>query len=106
MSKRRPRRPTRQHLPVRALLRQPEGDFYRLPELEIRGGTILTEGCRKVLDFTPEKLCLDLGAFVVTFYGHGLRIESLNGKRAVAAGAVERIDFAAKWGDSGHAGTV
>lgn len=105
MSKRRSRKP-RQRLPVRALLRQPAGDFYRLPELEIRGGTILTEGCRKVLDFTPEKLCLDLGAFVVTFYGRGLRIESLNGKRAVVAGAVGRIDLTAKWGDTGHAGTL
>lgn len=106
MSKRRPRKPPRQHLPVRTLLCQPEGDFYRLPELEIRGGTILTEGCRKVLDFTPEKLCLDLGTFVVTFYGRGLRIESLNGKRAVVAGAVGRIDLTAKWEDTDHAGTL
>lgn len=95
--RRRPRKPKTRPLPVRALLRQPEQNFYRLPELEIRGGAIVTEGCRKVLDFTPEKLCLDMGAFAVTFYGRGLAIESLNGKRAVVAGTVTRIDFAAKW---------
>ena len=96
MSKRKVPRKARP-LPVRALLRQPDGDFYRLPELEIRGGAIMTEGCRRILDFTPEKLCLDMGAFAVTFYGRGLRIESLNGKRALVAGAVARIDFTAKW---------
>ena len=82
---------------LRDLLRQPKEDFYRLPELEIRGGVILTEGCRKILDFEPQKLCLDMGRFVVTFYGDELRIESLNGKRAAVAGRVERIDFTAKW---------
>ncbi len=96
MNKRRHSRAPRP-LPVRALLRQPERDFYRLPELTIRGGAILTDGCRKVLEFTPEKLCLDMGPLAVTFYGRGLRIESLNGKRAVVAGTVTRIDFAAKW---------
>lgn len=80
-----------------AIFRQPSSDFYRLPELEIRGGVILTEGCRKILDFEPQKLCLDMGRFVVTFYGQGLHIESLNGKRAVVGGAVARIDFTAKW---------
>lgn len=93
--RRRSRRP--RPLPVRALLRQPEPAFYRLPELVIRGGTVLTDGCRRVLEFTPEKLCLDMGALAVTFYGRSLRIESLNGKRAVVAGTVTRIDFAAKW---------
>ena len=83
--------------PLASLFRQPAADFYRLPELEIRGGVILTEGCRKILDFEPQKLCLDLGRIVVTFYGQGLHIESLNGKRAVVGGAVARIDFTAKW---------
>ena len=96
MSKRRRSRKQRP-LPIRTLLRQPEQDFYRLPELTIRGGSVLTDGCRKVLEFTPEKICLDMGPLTVTLYGRGLRIESLNGKRAAVAGTVTRIDFAAKW---------
>lgn len=91
-----PRR--RKHpLSPRDLFRLPEKEFYRLPELEIRGGVVLTEGCRKILDFDTRRVCLDMGNFIVTFYGQTLRIESLNGKRAVVAGRITRIDFAAKW---------
>ena len=100
----RPRRPRPAHPApnLRGLFRQPKPTFYRLPELEIRGGIILTEGCRKVLDFDPQRLCLDMGRFVVTFYGQALRIESLNGKRAVVTGRVARIEFAPKWAQSGE----
>ncbi|HJD21691.1 MAG TPA: sporulation protein [Candidatus Gemmiger faecigallinarum] len=82
----------------RSLFRQPDAGFYRLPELEIRGGYILTDGCRRVLDFAPERLCLDMGRFVITLYGAGLRIESFAGRRLSVAGQVTRIDFTRKWG--------
>lgn len=76
---------------------QPDADFYRLPDLEIRSGRIVTDGCRRVLDFAPQKITLDVGSTVITFYGTALRIESLNGKRLTVAGRVARIDFAPKW---------
>lgn len=84
---------------LKDLFRQPEQDFYRLPDLEVRDGRIYTDGCRRVLDFTPQKLCLDLGAAIVTFYGDALRIESFSGRRLAVGGRVARIEFAAKWGD-------
>lgn len=66
---------------------QPAGRrFYRLPDLEIRSGRIVTDGCRRVLDFAPQKITLDVGGTVITFYGTALRIESLNGKRLTVAG--------------------
>ena len=52
---------------------------------------------RRVLDFAPQKITLDVGSTVITFYGTALRIESLNGKRLTVAGRVARIDFAPKW---------
>ena len=55
-------------------------------------------GCRRVLDFTPQTICLDLGEGIVTLYGQELRIESLSGKRLVAAGRVHRIELKNKWG--------
>ena len=67
------------------------------PDLEIRSGRIVTDGCRRVLDFAPQKITLDVGSTVITFYGTALRIESLNGKRLTIAGRVARIDFAPKW---------
>ena len=51
----RPRKP-RERPDLRRLAAPPPADFYRLPELELRGGNLLTDGCRRVLDFTPQ-LC-------------------------------------------------
>lgn len=50
-----------------------------------------------MLDFAPEKICLDMGDFIVTFYGGGLRIESLNGKRLLLTGRITAITFQNKW---------
>ena len=59
--------------------------------MELRGGSLLTDGCRRVLDFTPQRICLDMGDTLVTLYGEDLRIEILRGQkidsgRAVCAG--------------------
>ena len=93
----RPRR-SRQRFDPGSLLSQPPRQFYFLPELEIRGGLIITDGCRRVLDFTPQTIYLDLGEGIVTLYGQELRIESLSGKRLVAAGRIHRIELKNKWG--------
>lgn len=97
--RRRPRRPRAAPLHPRDLFRQPEQDFYRLPDLEIRGGRVYTDGCRRVLDFTPQKISLDLGSAIITLYGGGLRIESFAGRRLSVSGQVARLEFSAKWGD-------
>ena len=59
---------------------------------------MLTDGCRRVLEFTPERICLDMGRSVITLYGADLGIESLAGKRLSVTGRVTRIDFTRKWG--------
>lgn len=81
------------------LFAQPSDTFYRLPEFELRGKSLLTRGCRRVLEFTPERICLDMGSFTVTFYGAALQIESLTGKSLILTGKIRRIDFANKWGE-------
>ena len=58
--KRTSRRRTEKQAPVR-LFGQPAPGFYRMPDLVVRGGRVVTDGCRRVLDFTPQKLCLDMG---------------------------------------------
>lgn len=78
---------------------QPESRFYRLPELEVRGGMILTDGCRRVLDLTDQRLSLDMGRVVITLYGEALRIESFSGRRLSVKGRVARIEFVRKWRD-------
>ena len=56
--KQHPRRRSKRRTPaptLHDLLRQPDADFYRLPDLEIRSGRIVTDGCRRVLDFAPTE---------------------------------------------------
>lgn len=84
------------------LLAQPSAAFYRLPEFSLRGGYLTTDGCRKVLDFQPDKISLDMGNFLVTFYGAELRIESFSGKRLILAGRIQDISFRSKWGEQGN----
>lgn len=84
------------------MLAQPPDSFYRLPEFSLRGRCLTVDGCQRVLDFTPEKICLDMGRFLVTFYGTGLRIESLAVKRILLTGHITDISFRDKWEGSGH----
>ncbi len=77
--------------------RPPAREFYRLPDLVLRGGHVATDGCRRVLDFTPEKICLDLGDTIITLYGQGLRIESFAGRRLISSGQIRNIEFRRKW---------
>lgn len=93
----RPKHPRKDKVSLRGMLAQPPAGFYRLPEFQLRGGYLMTEGCRRVLDFAPEKICLDMGNFLVTFYGTELQIESLAGKRLILTGRIANIAFRSKW---------
>ena len=86
-----------QHPELRPLAAPPPESLYRLPELELRGGSLLTDGCRRVLDFTPQRICLDMGDTLVTLYGEGLQIESFAGKRLILAGRFTRVELRGKW---------
>uniref|UniRef100_UPI003FEDAF69 YabP/YqfC family sporulation protein n=1 Tax=Gemmiger qucibialis TaxID=2997294 RepID=UPI003FEDAF69 len=98
--KQHPRRRSKRRTPAPTLhesLRKPYAHFYTQPDLDIPSRHLVNDGCRPVLDFAPQKITLDVGSTVITFYGTALRIESLNGKRLTVAGRVARIDFAPKW---------
>ena len=62
---------------------------------------VVTDGCRRILDLTPQKISLDMGAAVITLYGENLRIESLARRRLLAAGTVRRIELEKKWKGGG-----
>lgn len=102
MKQRRPKRKRAAPLALRGMLAKPPDGFYRLPEFSLRGGCLATDGCRRVLDLTPEKICLDMGGFLVTLYGTSLRIESLCGKRLLLAGRFTGITFQEKWKGTRH----
>lgn len=96
MKPRKPRKASPRPQPP-TLFAQPPAAFYTLPEIELRGSCAVVSGCRRVLTFTPEKICVDTGRVLITFYGCRLRIESLVGKRLMLAGEVARIEFLHKW---------
>lgn len=96
MKLRKPRKASPRPQPP-TLFAQPPAAFYTLPEIELRGSCAVVSGCRRVLTFTPEKICVDTGRVLITFYGCRLRIESLVGKRLMLAGEVARIEFLHKW---------
>lgn len=96
MKPRKPRKASPRPQPP-TLFAQPPAAFYTLPEIELRGNCAVVSGCRRVLTFTPEKICVDTGRVLITFYGCRLRIESLVGKRLMLAGEVARIEFLHKW---------
>lgn len=103
MKQRRPkRRRTAAPLALHGMLAKLPDGFYCLPEFSLRGGCLATDGCRRVLDLTPEKICLDMGSFLVTLYGTSLRIESLCGKRLLLAGRFTGITFQEKWKGTRH----
>lgn len=91
------RRPEKQNAEPGKWFCPPARDFYRLPDLVLRSGYVATDGCRRVLDFTPEKICLDLGDTIATLYGNGLKIESFSGRRLIGSGLVRSIEFRQKW---------
>ncbi|WP_294540812.1 YabP/YqfC family sporulation protein [uncultured Gemmiger sp.] len=91
------RRPEKQNAEPGKWFCPPARDFYRLPDLVLRSGYVATDGCRRVLDFTPEKICLDLGDTIATLYGNGLKIESFSGRRLIGSGLVRNIEFRQKW---------
>lgn len=79
------------------LLLRTERDFYRLPELEVRGGVVSASGCRRVLAFTPEKIVMDAGSTLLVLYGAALQIESLSGQRLTVTGKLQKLEFRHKW---------
>ena len=83
----RPRKP-RERPDLRRLAAPPPADFYRLPELELRGGNLLTDGCRRVLDFTPQRICLDMGGHPGNIVWRGPADRILRGQKIDCGGAV------------------
>lgn len=92
-----PAKPAKGKGGVGSLFAQPQAGFYQLPELELRGGTVLTDGCRRILVLQPEKVCLDMGRSIVTLYGAELQVESYAGKRLTLCGKIRGIELSDKW---------
>jgi sporulation protein YqfC len=97
----RPHRKAKEKQDVKSLFAQPSDNFYRLPEIEVRGGRVMTDGCRKVLAFNKAAIELDMGKSLIKVYGIDLQIESYSQKRLVIQGKIAGMKFVQKWSEDG-----
>ena len=74
-------------LPVEAFAKN-----ARIELISNREATI--DGCRGVLEYTPESIRVNIGHITVRFSGRGLELRSLNDHEAVITGFIAGVDFA------------
>ena len=79
---------------VHSLFKMPPPDFYHHPILHLDcGGRIEVEGCKSVMRYDKDQICLDMGGIQVALYGDGLILEALNGRELQIRGQVLRAEF-------------
>lgn len=68
--------------------------FKGEPHLELYGcSQCVVDGLKSVLEYTDEKIKLDIGKKTVTFHGSGLHIDSFTPQGAVVEGMIISLDF-------------
>lgn len=53
----------------------------------------MVDGCRSVLEYDCNKICLNLGKKCVTFCGNDLTIKSLAQEQAIIEGFIVSVEF-------------
>lgn len=75
----------------------PDADFYSRPVLHWDcGGALEVENCRTVLEYTSERVRLDLGSRQVQVLGDGLCLGGFTGRSLLIRGTVIRIELTEK----------
>lgn len=68
--------------------------FSGVPHLELCGNfRCMVDGLKSVLEYSPDKIVLQIGKKSVTFYGDDLHIEYFTPQGAVVAGTIISLDF-------------
>lgn len=82
---------------VSGWLSMPDADFYSRPVLHWDcGGALEVENCRTVLEYTSERVRLDLGSRQVQVLGDGLCLGGFTGRSLLIRGTVIRIELTEK----------
>ena len=64
------------------------------PHLQICGNSeCVVDGLKSIIEYTPEKIKLNVGKRVVTFLGEGLEINSFTPEGAVVTGFIMSMEF-------------
>ena len=64
------------------------------PHIEIIGNSeFVVDGLKSIIEYTKDKIRIDLGKYSVAFYGDGLYIGAFTHEGAVVQGTVVTMEF-------------
>lgn len=69
-------------------------EYTASPRLEIVGNSqCVVDGLKSILEYTKDKIKIDLGKYAVEFYGCELYINALTHEGAVVEGTIVSVEF-------------
>ena len=72
----------------------PSDSVGAIPDIEIRGGYECTvSGCRRILDFSDERVGFDAGSVIVSVCGKGLTLADFASGCMVVRGNVSSVEI-------------
>ena len=64
------------------------------PHLELTGNSeCIVDGLKGILEYTKEKIKINLGKYCVTFFGDALYINSFSHEGAIVQGTIISVEF-------------
>ena len=68
--------------------------FTQSPYLEIKGNKeVLLEGCKSIIEYTPEIIRINTNTMPIIFTGRGLNIKCMSSTGIVIDGYITSIEF-------------
>lgn len=67
--------------------------YFGKPRLEMTGRECLVDGLQSIIEYSSDKITLNLGKQVITFFGDDLRINSFTREGAVVEGNIISMEF-------------
>ena len=69
-------------------------DFYfGTPRIEMTGRECLVDGLKSIIEYSNDRIKLNLGNQYITFYGDDLRINSFTKDGAIVEGSIISMEF-------------
>lgn len=67
--------------------------YFGKPRLEMTGRECLVDGLQSIIEYSSDKITLNLGKQVITFFGDDLRINSFTREGAIVEGNIMSMEF-------------
>ncbi len=67
--------------------------YFGKPRIEMAGSECLVDGLQSIIEYSNDKITLNLGTQVITFFGDDLRINSFTREGAIVEGNIISMEF-------------